>query len=403
MVPDDAAGTYLEGEIMKKKLAVVMSIVMLTGILAACGKSNTDSTEATTETAQESTEASTEASTDTPTSVTETDPESYLSAIHAEDFLTLGDYKGITVTLTRQEVTDDDVNSYIERALANNPNSTPVTDRAVQDGDTANIDFTGSIDGTEFDGGSATGYDLTIGSGAMIDGFEDGIVGMEIGGTKDITVTFPESYPAEELAGKEAVFAITVNSIAIEETPELTDEYVAGLGIEDVATVDEYKVYMRSLLEQQAQTSYDSELENDVIETVAANCTFEEMPEKLVDRMYTARSTNLSMYAQMYGMELADFLYQYYGVSTTDPDATILEMSKTTAERYVMMQAIADSEGLTITDEELNEALTEDATTNGYESAEEYKAAIDMEAYMEYLMVQKTINYLVENAVVTAE
>lgn len=373
---------------MKKKVAVALTLTMLAGALVACGK--TAKTEAGTETA---TEAAEEGSTGAV----------YVGDVKASDYVTLGEYKGVEVTVADPEVTDDYLNEYIEYVLQNSPVTTEITDRAVVTGDTVNIDFEGKVDGTAFEGGTAAGVDLTIGSGQMIAGFEEGIVGMAIGETKDIDVTFPDDYRDTTLAGKAAVFTITVNSIGVQSTPELTDEYVAGLGIENVTNVEEYNTYMYDLLMEQAQSTYETDKMNAVVEAVAANCEFKEMPEAMVSRMNETLSSNLNSYAQMAGMDLASYMTYYYGLTSDDYAAEIMSQSNLTAQRYIMLQAIADIEGIALDEAELETQMEAEATEYGYENVDAYKAAIDVDAYKEYQLTQKVMTFLVDNATIIAE
>lgn len=383
---------------MKKKLLTVLLAVSMV-MLAACG--NKESENAAAEESTETAEAEGEEIKD-PALMEVTAP-SYLSEIKPEEYVTLGEYKGIEVTLAEPEVTEDYMDGYIHYVMQNNPVSTPVTDRAAELGDVVNIDYEGKLDGVAFAGGTAQGHDLTLGSGQFIDGFEDGVVGMEIGDTKDVEATFPDPYQNNpDLAGKTAVFTVTVNSISKQEVPGLTDEYVAGLGIEECTTVEEYKDYVYDVLMEQQMKDYESEKANLVIEEAAALAEFQEAPEGMAARMYNTMYSNIAMYAGMYGADVGAYVASVYGGTAEEYKDTLLSQAKTMAQRYMMMQAIANQEGLAIADEELEAELAKEAASYGYESAEEYKAAIDTEAYREYLMTQKVIAFLTENAVAKA-
>ncbi len=238
---------------MKKKiLALVMALSMV--MLCACGDANAE----------------------------------YLKDFDASKYVTLGEYKEISVQMTQTEpsVSDEYLDGYIEYLLSNDAIYTEVTDRTVEVGDITNIDYEGKIDGVAFDGGTAQGQELTIGSGMFIDGFEDGMIGMEIGETRDVETTFPDPYANNpDLAGKVAIFTVTLNSISIAETPELTDEYVAGLAIEGVTNVEEYRAYLYDILLEQAQESYDSEKVNLALEAIETSSEFKEAPEGMIKRM----------------------------------------------------------------------------------------------------------------------
>ena len=259
---------------MKKfiaKAALPLAGAALWGaLMTGCGNADTDTAETTQESMAES-ETGTEAGTE------DYGPEAYLSGINVADYVTLGEYKGIEVSVDAPVVTDEYLDSYIDYVLQSNMVTTEITDRPVEEGDIVNIDYEGKIDGVAFDGGTAQGYDLTIGSGTFIDGFEDGLIGAETGETVDVNVTFPENYQGEEVAGKDAVFTVTVNSISVETLPELTDEFVQGLDV-GVNTVEEYRQYAYDLLMEEEQATHDSNAEIAVLEAVMAGSQIQDPP-----------------------------------------------------------------------------------------------------------------------------
>ena len=380
---------------MKKKMLAVLLTVAVSMTAVACGDKASE--EQGTETAKETTET---AQQDTTAAEAVTAVGGYMKDLNAEDYVTLGEYKGVEVTLDEPEITDEYLDGYIEYVQQNNAVSTPVTDRAVEMGDVVNIDYVGKIDGVAFDGGSAQGSDLTIGSGQFIDGFEDGCIGMKVGETKDVEATFPDPYKNNpDLAGKVAVFTVTVNSISVEEIPELTDEYVQSLSLEGCTNVEEYRAYVYDVLLEQQQESYESDKADLAYEKVAAECEFKDAPEAMVTRMNNTLTSNLSSYASTYGVDLGTYVSAMYGGTAEEYETTLLEQSKMMAQHYLMMQAIADREGLSVSDEELEEQLSQEAQDYGYETVEEYKSLVDVEAFREYLMTQKVLTFLGENAV----
>ena len=380
---------------MKKKMLAVLLTVAVSMTVVACGgkateEQGTEAVEETTETVQQDT-----AAVEAVTAVG-----GYMKDLNAEEYVTLGEYKGVEVTLEEPEITEEYLDGYIEYVQQNNAVSTPVTDRAVEMGDVVNIDYVGKIDGVAFDGGSAQGSDLTIGSGQFIDGFEDGCIGMKVGETKDVEATFPDPYKNNpDLAGKVAVFTVTVNSISVEEIPELTDEYVQSLSLEGCTNVEEYRAYVYDVLLEQQKESYESDKADLAYEKVAAECEFKDAPEAMVTRMNNTLTSNLSSYASMYGVDLGTYVSAMYGGTAEEYETTLLEQSKMMAQHYLMMQAIADREGLSVSDEELEEQLSQEAQDYGYETVEEYKSLVDVEAFREYLMTQKVLAFLGENAV----
>ena len=361
---------------------------LLGALMTGCGNADTDTAESTQESVVESENAA-EAETE------DFGPEAYLSGINVADYVTLGEYKGIEVSVDAAVVTDEYLQSYIDYVLQSNMVKTEITDRPVEEGDIVNIDYEGKIDGVAFDGGTAQGYDLTIGSGTFIDGFEDGLIGAQSGETLDVNVTFPENYQGKEVAGKDAVFTVTVNSISVESLPELTDEFVQGLEL-DVQTVEEFRQYAYDLLMEEEQATRDANAEAAVLEAVMANAQLQDPPEDMTNRYYSRMIDNMTYYASIYGYDLESFL-SMQGMS----EDSILESSADAGREIITMQAIADAEGLQVTDEELDAEIESNAASLGYEDAEEYRASLDVEGYREYMMSEKVLTFLLDNAVVT--
>ncbi len=373
---------------MKKKILTVMFTLMLAGALAACGSK--DTSEEAKETAEE-TEGTGELK--------------YLADFDAKDYVVLGEYKGVSVDLDEPEVSEEYLQGYIDYVLSYDAVSVEVTDRSVEMGDTVNIDYEGKMDGVAFEGGTAQGADLTIGSGRFIDGFEDGIIGMEIGQTRELELSFPDPYENNpDLAGKPVVFTVTVNSITVEQTPELTDEYVAGLGIEDCSTVEEFRNYTYDILMEQAQENFQNEKINAALEIAEANAVFEEVPQGMLNRMNETLTSNISAYSSMYGMEIGDYVAYVYGGSADAYEDTLMEQARLMARRYIMMAAIAQAEGIEITDAKLEEGIAQETAAYadyGFESEEAYRETIDEEAYKEYLLIEEVAGFLGENAVLS--
>ena len=181
----------------------------------------------------------------------------YVTDFKAEDYVTLGEYKEIEVAVESPEVSDSYLESALSYMLAEDAEYVPVTGRSVVNGDKVIIDFEGKRDGVAFEGGTSSGYELTIGSGQFIDGFEEGVIGMEIGETRDLDLKFPDPYkPNPDLSGVPVVFTVTLHEISEPQVPELTDEYVAGLGLTDCSTVSEYEEYVRERLLEQRQANF---------------------------------------------------------------------------------------------------------------------------------------------------
>jgi trigger factor len=327
----------------------------------------------------------------------------YLKDIKASDYVTLGNYMGIEAEAEEPTVDDASVDAYLQYYILEPKATTEeVTDRAVQDGDVVNIDYAGYKDGVAFDGGTAQGFDLTIGSNTFIDGFEEGLIGANIGDTVSLNLTFPDPYPNNtDLAGQPVVFEVTINSISEEKVPELTDEFVQSLGIEDCSTEQELRDVIYNYFYESAVSQYTSTIEQTIQDTVMANCTFKEPPEEMVARMRQNIEDSMSAQAQSQSMTVTQYVSTYYGLDEDAYEDKLDEKALESAESYIMYQAIADVEGLEPTDDEIEEEVDERVETYGYESAEAYKESTDMEMLKEYVMKQKVLAFLKENGNIT--
>ncbi|MCM1261734.1 MAG: trigger factor [Butyrivibrio sp.] len=358
----------------KKKIAILAAAVMAVSMLTACGKDAT-----------------------------------YLSGIDVSKYVTLGEYKGIEVTVAApadEDAIAEYVEYYIETYLLEPlAVTTDVTDRTVvEEGDTVNIDYTGYRDGVAFDNGSAQGASLTIGSGAFIPGFEDGLIGVSVGETVTLELTFPETYSNNpDLAGAAVEFEVTVNGISIVDIPELTDEIATEATNGEYNTTEELRAALNELMYTDVMDMYEETVGTNIMDAVMANCIFKEPPEKMTERYYNAMVDLMTEQASAYGMDLDTYMYNRYYTDKETYEETFKENSVTSAQQYIMFQAIADVEGLNVSDEEFNNAMSENAATYGYASVEELKEEIDEEEFREYLMAEKVMDFLVENAVVKNE
>lgn len=330
------------------------------------------------------------------------DPE-YLSQINASDYVEPCDYSSIPVEEAAPSVSDAYRDYYIEYQLDNSATTEEVTDRDdVEDGDIVNIDYTGKIDGEEFDGGSATDYDLTIGSGSFIDGFEDGLIGHKVGETVDLNLKFPDDYSNSDVAGKDVVFTVTINKISKRIVPELTDAWVQNQNISGVTTVAQYQDYVYNQLMQQAQSSYDSDVQDKVAQYMVENSTYtQDPPAAMVTRLSDSMKEYYTQMATQYGMELDDFLKLYAGADEDDPESTITENATNSAKELLVMQVIADREGLNPSRTEINQEVSSAAASAGYTSVSDYKKATNPDEFKENLMLRNVLEYLAGHASVT--
>ncbi len=328
----------------------------------------------------------------------------YLSGLKASDYAEPCDYSAVPVEEAAPSVSDAYVEYMVQYQLNNSATNEEVTDRDdVEDGDIVNIDYTGTKDGEEFDGGSATGYDLTIGSGTFIDGFEDGLKGHKVGEEVTLNLKFPDDYKQnEDLAGQDVVFKVKINKIQQKVVPALTDDWVAEQNISGVTTVDEYKDYVRQQLMQQAQSTYDSDVQSKIAQYMVENSTFKkDPPQEMIDRLSESMKTYYNKYAQQYGMELDDFLKTFMNADEDNPEQIITDNATDSAKELLVMKVIADKEGLNPSRTEFNTQLSNYAAQAGYSSVDEFKKSEDAESVRESMMLQNVLEFLQKSAVVT--
>ncbi|MBR0303728.1 MAG: trigger factor [Clostridia bacterium] len=305
-------------------------------------------------------------------------------------------YKGIEAKRPAVVVEDAEIDAEIDRVRERNARITDVEDRAAQDGDIANIDFDGSIDGVPFDGGKAEGHDLTIGSHQFIEGFEDQIIGHAIGDEFDVDVTFPEDYHAEELAGKPAVFKVKLNSLKVKELPDADDDLATMASEFD--TLDEYKADIKAKITERKNKEADREVEGqlikslvDLIDADIPECMFDEEAENCVRDM----DTNL----RMQGLDLKTYL-NYTGM---DLDTIRAEMRPRAIEQVktrLALEKIADLEGIEVSDDEIKEEVERIAKMYGVEP-EEAEKMIPADGIKNDLLVKKAVDLVKNEAKIT--
>lgn len=251
----------------------------------------------------------------------------------------LGKYKGIDLSVDKVEVTDEEVDAQVNSILASSPNSQDITDRAVENGDIANIDYEGKKDGVAFDGGTAKGYDLHIGSGSFIPGFEDGVVGMKIGETKDIKLTFPEDYQSTELAGKEVVFTVKVNSIKVETPATLDDAWVEKYTKGKQKTVADFKESTKKEIEESKTMQVEFQAQNDAMKTIMDSSEFEPNNEA-IEYEKNNQKNQLKKAAEENGMAF-DALLSMYGMTEEQLDEQLDTYAKEAVNRKILIDTIA--------------------------------------------------------------
>ena len=284
----------------------------------------------------------------------------------------IGSYKGMKIKEFAYTVKDADIDKELDRLRDRNARKVDVTDRPCQNGDIVNIDFVGTVDGVKFDGGEAEGFDLTLGSGQFIPGFEDQVVGMHIGAKKDVNVKFPENYQAESLKGKDAVFAVKLNSIKGKELPELTDAFIKdATGSE---TIEEYKQKTRERLQKQADKNALDATENSILEAISATAEAE-IPQAMIEREIDGLVQKFEYQLMYQGLKLQDYL-DFIKVSKEDFRKNYEEQAKKNVLNQLIISQIIKDEKIEATAEEVDAKVAEQAASVD-KSAEEYKKSMD--------------------------
>ena len=316
--------------------------------------------------------------------------------------LTDDDYKNITVEVpAAQQATDEEVDAEIEMAFHYLEDYDDLVEKKtkgkVKVGDTVNIDYVGTKDGEEFDGGSAEGYDLEIGSGTFIDGFEDGLIGKEIGSEVDLDLTFPEDYGVEELNGADVVFHVTLNYVA--ENPELTDEIAEKLSGGEYDNVEDYVESVRNSIQEGYDEDYRNNAYTQIMGKLAEMYSLDEYPEENVEYYVNSMMEQyIEPYADMYGVSIEDFISMAYNGLTEEEfrEQELIPAAESSLTQEIILTAIAEEEGITMTDSELDEKLQEYADSYGV-TVEELIGDADREMIRSSELQQKVMEWLFEN------
>ena len=311
--------------------------------------------------------------------------------------VTLGAYTNLGIVKTVDEVTDDDVMADIERARDRASRWVEVSDRAAKLDDQVNINYAGFDGDSQFEGGTADNHDLILGSGSFIPGFEEQLVGRNVGEDVEVNVTFPEEYHAKELAGKPVVFKVHINSIREKEMPELDEDFVKEVS-ETANTVDEYKAEIREKLEKQAENKAEGAFESEVIETVVENAEVE-IPDAMIEDSIDNMMRDMEMRMAYQGLKLEDY-FKYTGQTMEQ----VREMYKPSAKEQVktrlVIEAIMKKEEIKADEAETDAEIGKYAAQN-QKSLEEFKAMLsesDLEYFAEAAATQKTLTFLKDHA-----
>lgn len=321
---------------MKKKVYLMILTICIAFAGTACG---------TKEKAAEETKISEEKTEEKGDTKKSGEGTRLVSVKDIDKYITIGQYKGLSLEKVVETITDTEVEGSISQDLAMTKEE--VKDGVVEEGDTVVVNYVGTENGKEFNGGSAENQEITIGSGGYIPGFEDGILGMKKGETKDVPLTFPEDYIEPSMSGKDVVFKITLQSF--KRAPELNDDWVAKNT--DFKTVEEYKEDKKKLLQESAEKMAESVLYQTAWNQVYEASDVKEYPEKDVKEAYAEFETQIKSYAKQGGMELEDYL-ESQQVSQEAFESQCQEYAEARVKQNLILQGIMDAEGITLEDKE---------------------------------------------------
>jgi trigger factor len=355
-----------------KKLALIGMVVLAT--MSACGKKSTE----------ESTEAQTTVEGETQADAER--PSEYGSA-------ELGVYKGVEIPNIDISVSDAEVESQINTELLQDPDIAEVTDRAVQEGDTVNIDYVGTKDGVAFDGGTASGFDLVIGSHTFIEGFESGLIGHNIGEDVKLDLTFPKDYGNEELAGAAVVFDVKINKISVSTPATLTDEWVNRHTNGAQTTVDAYKALVRTNLEEQRKKSADSQDQYYALNAAVQNAKFD-MNDAAIEYEYNNSFKPIEAMITQYNMTLDDYA-QAYGLTGDGLKAELRTQAENFVKQTILIREVYKKENMSLTDADYQLIVD---MNGGTITKDELIEKNGQEAVDEIAKAYKVVNFLLENA-----
>lgn len=321
-----------------------------------------------------------------------------LQDLDIDKYVTLNDYKNMKVEVYKPQTQDQDIEQYIDSELLKGY----IKDRAVADGDVANIDYEGKKDGVAFEGGTASGFDLEIGSGSFIPGFEEKLIGVMPGETVDLDLTFPEGYREPSLAGQPVVFTVTVNGIAESISyADATDADLARLGLSYESKEALWDV-AKAEVEKSAEEAFEASKTSAILNQILSESTIKEIPEYLVEEQMQGFEIYMESMSQMYyGMNFEKYLQDVEQRSLEDFEAEIRPDCETTVKQYLISEALARAEKLDITDELVREYATEDiAGYDGY-TVDSYLEEVGYTTYRMFVLQEKLVERL--NGIITVE
>lgn len=325
------------------------------------------------------------------------EPVIFTALVTTKPEVTLGEYIGIKVNKIEHNVTDEDVENDIKTAQAKNARLVPLEEgKEAENGNILTIDFAGSVDGVPFEGGTAEGYELELGSNTFIPGFEDQLVGKKVGEEVDVNVTFPEEYHAPDLAGKPALFKVKIHEIKVRELPELDDDFASE--VSEFETMEEYRNSVKKRLEKAASERVKTETENAVVEKAVEACEVE-IPEAMINDQVDRMVQDFAQRLQYQGMDLNTYM-QYTGGTIEGMKESFKPQAEKQLKVSLVLEAISKAEGIDITDEEVNDKIAEMAKQYNMEAdkLKELMQEADIANLKDELAMNKVVDMLVNKA-----
>lgn len=328
--------------------------------------------------------------------IEEDEPASFTAIVEVKPEVELGEYTGLDVEKESAEVTEEEIEEEIERVRNQHSQLVASDKEVVEDGDFVIIDFEGKKDGEPFPGGSAEEYSLEIGSNTFIPGFEEQLIGAQVGEELELNITFPEDYNAEDLAGEDVIFDVEIKEIKEKQLPELDDEFAKE--VSDYETFEEYKDSIQERLQKSKEDRTQREYENKLIEKASENAEVD-VPEKMVEDELNTMFQNFTQSVSQQGMDVQDYL-DYMGTDEEGWKEQNKEAAEDRTRSNLVLEAIAEKEGIEISEEEIEEQIQEIAESND-QDPEQIKAFLQMQGQLDGLKdglkMQKTIEYLKDN------
>ncbi len=311
--------------------------------------------------------------------------------------VTLGEYKGLEVEKVSTEVTAEEVDAKIKEEAEKNARQITVEDRPVQDGDEVILDYEGFVDGAAFDGGKGENYPLTIGSGSFIPGFEEQLIGVEAGAQKEINVTFPEEYHAEELKGKEAVFKCTIHEIKAKELPEIDDEFASE--VSEFDTLEEYKEDLKKQLADKKAAEGREKQEDEAVEQAVKNAQYE-LPEAMIETQVMQMADSFTQRMRAQGLTMEQY-FQFTGLKAERFMEDLRTQAVKSIETRLVLEAVVKAENIEVSDERFDEEIEKMAKNYQMEAdkLKEYMGDKEKKQMREDIAVQEAVTFLADNAV----